>query len=490
MEKKQALAVDFGASSGRVMLGGFDGSSFTMEELHRFSNDPVFLGDTMYWDVLRLFHEVKQGMIKSKACGQVTGIGVDTWGVDFGFVNRNGRLLDNPVHYRDNRTTGMLDESFQLVDKDWFYRLTGNQFMEINTAFQLLAAKKYTPELLEQADALLLMPDLFQYFLSGEQVSECSIASTTQLLNMREKVWEKELMEKLGIPSHIFRPVVPAAGKTGILRPQIQNELGMPALNVLAVAGHDTQSAMAAIPAEKEDFLFISCGTWSLFGTELSQPIINEKSMRFNLTNEIGIEGKYAFLKNIIGLWLIQESRRQWGREGKTLNFGELEVLAKQVKPLQSFINPDVPEFVPAGNVPERIREICRNTNQPVPRTEGEIVCCINQSLALTYRKTMEEIRECTGKEYKCIHIIGGGAQSAMLCQMTADACQIPVVAGPVEATVYGNLMAQYMALSEVDDLAQARRILRSSVELVVYVPNVQNVESWEDAYGRYQAII
>lgn len=490
MEKKQVLAVDFGASSGRVMLGGFDGKAFTMTELHRFSNEPVFLNDTMYWDVLRLFHEVKQGIIKSKSVGQVSGIGVDTWGVDFGLVHKSGRLLDNPVHYRDSRTAGMLEESFKLVDKDWFYNLTGNQFMEINTAFQLMAVQKYNPELLEQTDSLLLMPDLFQYFLSGNKVSECSIASTTQLLDMKEKMWAGELIEKLGIPTGIFRNIVLSGQKTGILRPQIQEELGISAMDVIAVAGHDTQSAMAAIPAEEDDFLFISCGTWSLFGTELSAPVMNEKSKGFNLTNEIGIGGKYAFLKNIIGLWLVQESRRQWGREGRNYNFGELESMAKEVRPLQSFINPDAPEFVPAGNIPERIREFCRKTGQPVPQTEGEIVCCINQSLALTYRRTMEEIRECTGKNYKCIHIIGGGAQSAMLCQMTADACQVPVMAGPVEATVYGNIMAQFMAQNEVRDLNEARKILRDSVSPVIYKPRHQDGESWGEAYRRYLEIV
>lgn len=486
MKNNRVLAVDFGASSGRVMLGGFDGETFSMEELHRFSNDPVFLGDTMYWDVLRLFHEVKQGMLKSKSYGQVSGIGVDTWGVDFGLVNAKGRLLDNPVHYRDSRTAGMPEESFQLVDKDWFYRLTGNQFMEINTVFQLMAVKKYSPELLQQADALLLMPDLFQYFLSGNMVSETSIASTTQLLNMRETQWSKELMEKLGIPIGIFRELVPAATKTGTLRNSLIEELGVSDMNVIAVAGHDTQSAMAAIPAETEDFLFISCGTWSLFGTELKEPVINEKSMQFNLTNEIGIGGKYAFLKNIIGLWLVQESRRQWKREGREYGFGDLEQMAGAEKPLQSFIDPNAPEFVPAGNMPEKIREFCRKTGQPVPETEGAVVCCINQSLALTYRSTMEEIKECTGKEYSCIHIIGGGAQSAMLCQMTADACGIPVMAGPVEATVYGNMMAQYMALGEVQDLSQARRILKASVAPVVYEPNDQNREIWNGAYEKY----
>lgn len=328
MSEKQVLAVDYGASGGRVMLGGFDGASLTISELHRFPNDPVKLGDTMYWDVLRLFFEMKQGIVKSKAHGAISGIGVDTWGVDFGLLDREGRLLDNPVHYRDGRTAGMMEKTLKMVGRDPLYELTGNQLMEINTLFQLMAVKERRPELLERADALLLMPDLFQYFLSGEKISEKSIASTTQMMDMRQGEWAFGLLETLGLRAGMMRDILPGAVRTGSLRPEIQKELGVPAMEVIAVAGHDTQSAMAAIPAREEDFLFISCGTWGLFGTELPEPVISEMSKKFNITNEAGLEGKYAFLKNIIGLWLIQESRRQWIREGKEYGFGELETKA------------------------------------------------------------------------------------------------------------------------------------------------------------------
>ena len=430
MSEKQVLAVDYGASGGRVMLGGFDGASFTISELHRFPNDPVKLGDTMYWDMLRLFFEMKQGIVKSKAYGEICGIGVDTWGVDFGLLDREGRLLDNPVHYRDGRTAGMMEKTLKMVGRDPLYELTGNQLMEINTLFQLMAVKERRPELLERADALLLMPDLFQYFLSGAKISEKSIASTTQMMDMRQGAWAFGLLETLGLQTGMMRDILPGAVRTGSLRPEIQKELGVPAMEVIAVAGHDTQSAMAAIPAREEDFLFISCGTWGLFGTELPEPVISEMSKKFNITNEAGLEGKYAFLKNIIGLWLIQESRRQWIREGKEYGFGELETKAACTEPLKSLINPDAPEFVPSGDIPERIRQFCRKTRQPVPQYEGEIVCCIDQSLALAYRKAMDEIRACTGKQYPVIHLIGGGAQSGLLCQMTANACGLPVVAG------------------------------------------------------------
>ena len=488
MSEKQVLAVDYGASGGRVMLGGFDGASFTISELHRFPNDPVKLGDTMYWDVLRLYFEMKQGIVKSKAYGAISGIGVDTWGVDFGLLDREGRLLDNPVHYRDGRTAGMMEKTLKMVGRDPLYELTGNQLMEINTLFQLMAVKERRPELLERADALLLMPDLFQYFLSGEKISEKSIASTTQMMDMRQGKWAFGLLETLGLQAGMMRDILPGAVRTGSLRPEIRKELGVPAMEVIAVAGHDTQSAMAAIPACEEDFLFISCGTWGLFGTELTEPVISEMSKKFNITNEAGLEGKYAFLKNIIGLWLIQESRRQWIREGKEYGFGELETKAACTEPLKSLINPDAPEFVPAGDIPERIRQFCQKTGQPVPQSEGETVCCIDQSLALAYRKAMDEIRACTGKQYPVIHLIGGGAQSGLLCQMTANACGLPVVAGPGEATVYGNTMAQFMALGELNGLTQARRALANTLHTVVYEP--RDREIWEEAYERYREIL
>ncbi len=488
MSEKQVLAVDYGASGGRVMLGGFDGASFTISELHRFPNDPVKLGDTMYWDVLRLYFEMKQGIVKSKAYGAISGIGVDTWGVDFGLLDREGRLLDNPVHYRDGRTAGMMEKTLKMVGRDPLYELTGNQLMEINTLFQLMAVKERRPELLERADALLLMPDLFQYFLSGEKISEKSIASTTQMMDMRQGKWAFGLLETLGLQAGMMRDILPGAVRTGSLRPEIRKELGVPAMEVIAVAGHDTQSAMAAIPACEEDFLFISCGTWGLFGTELTEPVISEMSKKFNITNEAGLEGKYAFLKNIIGLWLIQESRRQWIREGKEYGFGELETKAACTEPLKSLINPDAPEFVPAGDIPERIRQFCQKTGQPVPQSEGETVCCIDQSLALAYRKAMDEIRACTGKQYPVIHLIGGGAQSGLLCQMTANACGLPVVAGPVEATVYGNTMALFMALGELNGLTQARRALANTLHTVVYEP--RDREIWEEAYERYREIL
>lgn len=485
MSEKKVLAVDLGASSGRVMLGTFDGQRITIEELHRFSNDPVFLNGTMYWDFLRLFHEIKQGMLKSKPYGKIDSVSVDTWGVDFGLIDQQGNLLENPVHYRDARTKGTLKQAFKKIDQAEFYRLTGNQFMEINTAFQLLALANQRPALLEQADALLLMPDLFHYFLSGVKASECSIASTTQLMDAGQKQWAVPVFEALELPLRLMQPVLPTATRLGRIRPDVCEELGIEAMDVVAGAGHDTQCALAAVPTEAEDFIFISCGTWSLFGTELEAPLINEASAGMNLTNECGCEGKTSFLKNIIGLWLIQESRRQWGREGKQYSFDQLEQMAEAAPSLQSLIDPDAPEFVPAGNLPGRIQAYCQKTGQPVPEGEGAIVRCINESLAFTYRRTMNEISRCTGKQYKAIHMVGGGTQSRMLCQMTANACGCPVIAGPVEATVYGNVALQLMAGGTLGSLKEARQVLLRSADIVTYEP--QNPAEWDRAYQIFE---
>ncbi len=484
-KETKVLAVDYGASSGRVMLGTYDGERITVQEIHRFSNDPVTVNGTMYWDVLRLFHEMKQGMIKAKAFGGAESIGVDTWGVDFGLLDEKGYLLENPVHYRDGRTEGILEKGFAKIPREHFYGITGNQFMEINTAFQLLALKEQRPELLGRADCLLLMPDLFNYFLSGVKKSERSIVSTTQMGNPSEPGWVTEVAEKFEIPEKILTEVVPTGTVLGPIREEIMDELGIGEMEVIAVAGHDTQCALTAVPAEGEDFIFVSCGTWSLFGTELARPIVTEQSEKLNITNATGTDGRTSFLKNIIGLWLVQESRRQWMREGKEYSFSQLEKMAEEAEPFRCFIDPDAPEFVPAGNIPERIREYCGRTGQKVPQTEGEIVRCINESLALKYRYALEEIKACTQKEYGAIHMVGGGIQSKLLCKFTAYASGIPVIAGPVEATVFGNIAIQLMAKGILKDLAEARKVIADSDRPVVYQP--ENKEEWDKAYEFYR---
>lgn len=478
---KRVLAFDFGASSGRAIIGCFDGDKITLEEVHRFSNDPVSVGGTVYWDVLRLFYEIKQGIIKAKIAGGFDSIGIDTWGVDFGLIDSEGKLMENPVHYRDARTVGLVDEAFKTMPKEKLYGITGIQFMELNTLFQLISLKKYRPWMLERADKMLFMPDLFGYMLTGKMCAEYSIASTSQLIDLDKKTWSKEILDAFGIKESVFAPLVQPGTVLGELSKEVCEECGVDPVPVISVCGHDTQSAITSVPCEDGDFAFLSSGTWSLFGTELDKPIVNETSMNINITNEGGFDGSTGFLKNIIGLWLIQESRRQWKREGKEYSYADLEKLALAAEPFKCFIDPDAPEFVPHGNIPERVREFCRKTGQYVPETVGEIMRCIYESLAMKYRLTFEKLRECTERDYPVIHVIGGGTKDGLLCQMTANSCDRTVKAGPIEATVMGNVAVQLMSDGSVKNIGQARKIVADSSELKTFEP--KDMDKWAGAY-------
>lgn len=484
---KRLLAFDFGASSGRAILGEFDGSRISLKEVHRFSNDPVQALGTMHWDILRLFFELKQGLCAAARLGRIDGIGVDTWGVDFGLLDKDGKLLENPVHYRDARTAGMAERSYERIPQKRLYEITGNQIMEINTAFQLLSLKENRPALLERADKLLLMPDLFLYLLTGKKIAEYSIASTTQLLDAKNRTWSEEVISALGLPRHLFPEIVPCGTKIAALSDEISAETGAKSIPVIAVAGHDTQCALVSVPAEEEDFLFLSCGTWSLFGTELPAPLMDETAYRCNVTNEGGCDYKTSFLKNIIGLWLIQESRRQWKREGKEYSFADMEKAARAAVPLRCFIDPDNAVFVPAGDIPNRVRDYCKRTNQFVPETDGEVLRCMYDSLAMKYRYSAEQIERCTGKAYKAVYIVGGGTKDKLLCELTANACGKTVKAGPTEATVFGNIALQLMALGEIKDLKEARRIISASERVSEFNP--QNADEWNNAYKRFTEV-
>ena len=485
---KRVLAFDFGASSGRAIIGCFDGDKITLEEVHRFSNDPVSVGGTVYWDVLRLFYEIKQGIIKAKIAGGFDSIGIDTWGVDFGLIDSEGKLMENPVHYRDARTAGLVDEAFKTMPKEKLYGITGIQFMELNTLFQLISLKKYRPWMLERADKMLFMPDLFGYMLTGKMCAEYSIASTSQLIDLDKRTWSKEILDAFGIKESVFAPLVQPGTVLGELSKEVCEECGVDPVPVISVCGHDTQSAITSVPCEDGDFAFLSSGTWSLFGTELDKPIVNETSMNINITNEGGFDGSTGFLKNIIGLWLIQESRRQWKREGKEYSYADLEKLALAAEPFKCFIDPDAPEFVPHGNIPERVREFCRKTGQYVPETVGEIMRCIYESLAMKYRLTFEKLRECTERDYPVIHVIGGGTKDGLLCQMTANSCDRTVKAGPIEATVMGNVAVQLMSDGSVKNIGQARKIVAESSELKTFEP--KDTDKWAEDYEDFLKII
>ena len=485
---KRVLAFDFGASSGRAMIGTFDGKNIELEEIHRFSNDPVMVNGVMYWDVLRLFFEIKQGITKAQNSGGFDSIGIDTWGVDFGLLDKEGKLLENPIHYRDARTVGMIEKSFEIIPKEKFYDITGNQFMELNTVFQLFSIALNRPYLFDRAETMLFMPDLFNYMLTGEKKTERSIATTSQMMDTRKGTWAPEILKPLNIPENILTEIVPTGTVVGQLSDEICEELGVPKVDVIAVGEHDTASAVVSVPATDKDFIFISCGTWSLFGTELDAPIINEKSQECNVTNEGGYGTTITFLKNIIGLWMIQESRRQWQREGKDYSYAQLEKEALACKPFQCFIDPDAPEFVPQGNIPKRVQEFCRRTGQYVPQTVGEIMRCIYESLALKYHFAFNHIKYCTGKEYHSIHMVGGGTKDRLLCQMTANSCNCKVVAGPIEATVLGNIAVQLMSTGDIKDIAEARKIIADSQNVIEYQPT--DVEAWSEAYERFQKIL
>ena len=481
---KRVLAFDFGASSGRAIIGKFENGKIDLEEVHRFSNDPVSVNGTTYWDVLRLFYEIKQGIIKAKQAGGFDSIGIDTWGVDFGLIDEFGCLLENPIHYRDTRTVGMIEEAEKYISKREMYDITGIQFMELNTIFQLLALKEKRPHMLERTDKMLFMPDLFAYMLTGEKNTEYSIATTSQMIDLETNSWSAKLLDKLGIRKDIFAPIVKSGTKVGFLSKEICEECGVESVPVIAVCEHDTQSAISAVPCPDGEFAFISSGTWSLFGTELEKPVVNDTTYEINVTNEGGYDFSTGFLKNIIGLWLIQESRRQWAREGENYSYADLEKLALEAEPFKCFIDPDAPEFVPHGNLPERVREYCRKTNQYVPETVGEIMRCIYESLAMKYRETFEKIKECTGKDYPVIHVIGGGTKDTLLCQLTANSCGCEVKAGPIEATVLGNLAVQLISHGEIKDIKEAREIIASSENVVTYVP--QDADKWSENFEKY----
>lgn len=484
----KVLAIDFGASSGRAIIGSFKDNKIQIEEIHRFSNDPVKLNNTMYWDFLRLFFEIKTSLVKSKKYGKIASMGIDTWGVDFGILDEFGSLIQNPIHYRDERTDNILEEVFENIDKEELYNITGNQIMNINTAFQLFALKQKRPDIFKRIDKILLMPDLFNYFFTGKKVSEISIASTTQLFDQNEKEWSKKVIQNLGLDKNIFANVVSSGTTLAPIKDDIAEELDIHKFNIISIAGHDTQSAVVSVPTEEDDFIFLSCGTWSLMGTELDKPIINEKSIKYNITNEIGYEEKTTFLKNIIGLWLIQESKRQWEKEGEEYSFSELEKLANEAEAFKCFIDPDDELFIHSGNIPKRIKAYCSEKFGVEIKTVGEVVRVINESLAFKYKNALEEIEDCTGKKYNSIYMIGGGVQSNMLCQMTANACGCTVYAGPIEATVLGNMSIQLITNGKIKNMKEARKIIKNSETIKVYEP--QNIEQWNKNYSRFQNLI
>ncbi|MBR5515831.1 MAG: rhamnulokinase [Clostridia bacterium] len=484
------LAIDLGASSGRGIVGRFDGSKLTLEENHRFSNDPVIAGGTFYWDILRIFFEIKNSIRKCalSADKDIASIGIDTWGVDFGLIDKQGKMLGNPVHYRDARTMDYENWAFEKITKEAMFEKTGIAHINFNSVFQLMSALRANPKAFDQADKLLFIPDLLNYFLTGQAKTEYTVASTGGLLDVKNRNWAMDMIAELGIPTNMFTEIAQPGTVLGKLLPQISEDTGIYDANVVHVAAHDTASAVVSVPAKGDDFIYISSGTWSLMGMELNEPNPTIEAMNCGFTNEGGTNGKIRFLRNIMGLWLEQESKRQWEREGEKTTYDQLSDMAMASEAHKCFINPDDPSFMAPGNLPRRVAEFCEKTGQYVPQTKGEIIRCIFESLALKYRWTVENMDEMMGKNTPFINIVGGGTKEAPLCQFTADACKRPVYAGPTEATSIGNLLVQLMAAGQVKDLSQARQVVRDSFEIKCYEP--KDADKWDAAYERFLKLL
>ncbi len=482
------VAVDLGAESGRVLAGKLQDGKFALEEIHRFVNGPVRIGEHLYWDVLRLWTEVKNGLTLAvqKFGSQVISIGVDTWGVDYALLDERDELVGNPYHYRDRRTEGMFEVAFERVPREEIYRRTGIQFMRLNTLYQLLAMVKTKSPQLRIACTFLMMPDLFHFWLSGEKVNEFTDATTTQFYDPRKGNWAKYMLRKLGIPTRVLRcPIVPAGTVLGDLRPMVADEVrASHRIQVVAPASHDTASAVAATPLSDENAAYISSGTWSLVGMELRQPIITDRSLATNFTNEGGVYGTFRFLRNVTGMWLIAECRRQWAKEGNEFTYEQLTQMANEAPPFKCFVDPDDPRFLAPENMLDAIKSFCRQTGQPEPETVGEFVRCCLEGLALKYRWVIERLEELTGKTVSTIHIVGGGSQNWLLNQFTADATGKVVVAGPVEATATGNALVQAIALGYLGSHAELREVVRRSFELRTFEPHPD--ERWQQAYERF----
>lgn len=471
----RVIAIDLGAESGRVITVDFNGRRLELEEVHRFPNIPVMAHGTLYWDVLRLWHDITFGI--KKAGGDITSLGVDTWAVDFCLLDRHGNLLSNPVHYRDDRSLGMPDWVHARVPLRQIFERTGIQFMRLNTLYQMASLAKQGSVQLQSAAYFLMIPDLFTYWLTGERSTEFTNATTTQFYNPRQDDWDYETLGALGIPTNILPTIVQPGTRVGTYG-------GIP---VLKPATHDTGSAVVAVPTNTADYAYLSSGTWSLLGLEVPKPVISDEAFDANMTNEGGVNG-YRLLRNVMGLWLAQECRAEWLAEGMDYSYDQLTMLAAGAEPFRSLIDPDDPSFIPQGNMPERIRAFCVRTHQPVPETVGQIMRTVYESLALKYRHILTKLARISGRRIECLHIIGGGSRNKLLNQMTADATQRMVITGPDEATALGNAILQLIAAGELATISEARGLLGKSFALVEYEPQTSPLA--EEAFGRFANLL
>jgi rhamnulokinase len=486
MAARNVVAVDLGAESGRVVLGRFDGGRVTLQEVHRFPTPPRPHDGHLRWDLRGIWSQVNTGLAAAgAAAGDVDAVGVDAWGVDYGLLGQDGEPLGDPVSYRDPRTAGMVEEAIGRVGRERLYLATGIQIIEINTVFQLMAEARAGS--LAQADRLLMIPDLFHHLLSGAAVAEYTVASTTGAYDMAGGRWAADLLEELGVPSHMLPEVVEAGTDLGPVRPDLP---GYVSARVVAPPSHDTASAVVGVPLSDPDAAYISSGTWSLVGVETTEPVINEAAMAANLTNEGGAFGTIRLLRNSTGMWLLQESRRQWAREGREYSYDELVRLAAPVPSGASLVNTDHPSFVAPGDLPARVRAYCARTGQPAPEDEAAVVRCVLDSLALGYRRTVEDLATVTGRPVTAVHIVGGGSRNQLLNQAVADVTGLPVIAGPVEATALGNILVQLIALGDIKDLSQAREVVRAGAGPEIRRVEPSTTDRLAQRYGRYRELV
>ncbi|HET7014499.1 MAG TPA: rhamnulokinase family protein [Streptosporangiaceae bacterium] len=477
-------AVDLGASGGRVMVGEISPGQLALHEAHRFDNRPVMVAGTVYWDVLGLYAQVLDGLRAAGTAGDIASIGIDSWGVDYGLLDDTGALLGNPVHYRDGRTTGVAARVLAELGAAELYAVTGIAELPINTLFQLVSAIG-SPQL-EAARNFLMIPDLLGYWLTGRAGAEVTNASTTQLLDVTTGNWATPVMSRAGLPPGIFPALRRPGEEIGSLLPEALDAAGLSArTKVVAVASHDTASAVVAVPAAGSGFCYISCGTWSLVGVELDRPVLTEESRLAQFTNETGIDGTVRYLRNVMGLWLLQESIRTWASAGVVVDLEMLLVQAARVSPLRAVVDPDDLVFLPPGDMPGRIADYCARSGQPVPADRAETVRCVLDSLALAHRRAVDQVQRLSGRAVDVVHLVGGGSRNALLCQLTADACGLPVLAGPVEATALGNALVQARALGAAPgDLAGLRELVRTTQPVRRFEPS-GSVDPWRAAAGR-----
>ncbi|BBI31528.1 rhamnulokinase [Cohnella abietis] len=483
------LAFDLGAGSGRAFIGEWIKDEGTppkleMQEIHRFPNQAIHVGDHLHWDILRLLHEVKTGIRYAYHAGyQPESIGIDTWGVDFGLLDVNGELLGNPYHYRDRQTEGKIEEVTERIGAVELYQQTGLQNMPFNTIYQLYAMSQSRSVQLGVARHLLMISDLLAYLLTGRRAIEYTMATTTQLFHPSKRVWNTSLMDALSIPSRLFSEPIQPGDTIGPLTANVCEELGVAPIDVIAAA-HDTALAVVAVPAGDEPFAYLVCGTWNVLGTELAEPLINADTARLAFSNEGGAFGTIQLLKTLMGLWIIQECKREWEEGGNAISYAELALQARKAPAFVSFINPDDLRFYPPHGMVGRIQAFCQETGQHVPVSEGEVMRCVIESLALRYRYTLEELELVTGSRFGGLHMVGGGIQNELLCQLTASAIGRPVWVGPTEASVIGNMLTQLIASGKCQNLADARRLVKGSFPVTVYEPQID--VPWEEAYERF----